>query len=87
MYDKLSDMGYTHEKVNHSVEFVNADGSKTNKTEGHWRQMKSSLPTHGRRKYHYASYLAEFMYRYKYAGQNLFMVFIKHVSRAYNPMS
>ena len=41
--------GYEHKTVNHSVEFVSPEGYDTNKIEGHWRQMKVSLPTHGRK--------------------------------------
>ena len=58
-YSKLELQGYLHDTVNHSKEYVNANGRHTNKIEGHWRQMKVSLPTHGRRKFHYSYYLAE----------------------------
>jgi len=34
-YDVLNELGYTHCKVNHSVEYVNEDGDHTNKIEGH----------------------------------------------------
>ena len=34
-------------------EFKNEDGDHTNKIEGHWKQMKASFPTHGRKKQHY----------------------------------
>ena len=54
----------TYITVNHSAEFVNENGDNTNKTEGHWRQLKANLPTHGRQKYHYSTYLAEFMWRH-----------------------
>lgn len=84
-YDCLSDLGYKHESVNHSVHFVNDSGAHTNKIEGHWRQMKSSLPTHGRRKYHYASYLSEFLYRYKHRNMDIFAEFICDVAEIYNP--
>ena len=49
-YTNLSINGYVHKSVNHSEEFVNEDGDHTYKIERHWRQMKASLPTHGRRK-------------------------------------
>ena len=55
-YCNLEKHGYKHETVNHSKEFVNDEGGHTNKIEGHRRQMKVSLPTHGRRKHHYSSY-------------------------------
>ena len=45
-YINLEKHGYVHKTVNHSVEFVNDEGFHTNKIEGHWRQMKASLPSH-----------------------------------------
>ena len=64
-----------HKTVNHSVEFVNSEGYDTNKIEGQWRQMKVSLPTHGRKKEHYSPYLAEFIWRYVNRDKDLFRVF------------
>ena len=52
-YSKLSENGYLHETVNHSKEFVNSNGFNTNKQEGHWRHMKTSLPIFGTRKQHF----------------------------------
>ena len=73
----LDKYGYTHETVNHSHEFVNDEGAHTNKIEGHWRQLKASLPTHGRRKHHYSSYLGEFIWRYSHRGDDLFWTFLE----------
>ena len=53
-YINLDKYGYTHETVNHFQEFVNDEDAHNNKIEGHWRQLKASLPTHGRRKHHYS---------------------------------
>lgn len=78
-YKCLEDYGYHHESVNHSKGFVNESGSHTNKIEGHWRQLKASLPTHGRRKCHYDYYIAEFLYRYSHAGEDIFSAFIKDI--------
>lgn len=47
---------------NYIFEFVNDEGFHTNKTEGHRRQMKASLQSHGRKKEQYSSYLAEFIW-------------------------
>jgi len=69
--------------VNHSVEFVSPEGYDTNKIEGYWRQMKVSLPTHGRKKEHYSSYLAEFLWRYINSGKDLFFGFLKDVASVY----
>ena len=60
------------ESLNHSVTFVNSDGHHTSKIEGHWRHAKAVLPSFGRRKYHVASYLAEFMWRYEHKGDDCF---------------
>ena len=74
-YVNLEKYGYEHKTVNHSVEFVNSESYDTNKIEGHWRQMKVSLPTHGKKKEHYSSYLAEFIWRYMNREKDLFFVF------------
>jgi len=82
-YVNLEKYGYEHKTVNHSVEFVNEEGYDTNKIEGQWRQMKVSLPTHGRKKEHYSSYLAEFIWRHINRGKDLFFVFLKDVGSVY----
>ena len=45
--------------------------------------MKVHLPTHGRKKEHYSSYLAEFIWRYVNNGKDLFKVFLKDVAQVY----
>ena len=84
-YTNLSINGYVHKSLNHSEEFVNEDGDHTNKIEGHWRQMKASLPTRGRRKFHYSYYLAEFLWRYKHFNDDPFMAFLNDIKKVYNP--
>ena len=80
----LEKYGYQHRTVNHSVEVVNSEGYDTNKIEGQWRQMKVSLSaTHGRKKEHYSSYLAEFIWRYVNRDKDLFRVFLKDVAFVY----
>lgn len=39
-YGKLESMGYKHETVNHSKEFVTRDGKHSNKVESNWRPLK-----------------------------------------------
>jgi hypothetical protein len=39
-YGKLNEMGYVHEVVNHSKEFVTKEGVHTNRFESMWRPMK-----------------------------------------------
>ena len=74
---------YTHETVNYSQEFVNDEGAHSNEIEEHWRQLKASLPTHGRRKHHYLSYLGEFIWRYNHRGDDLFWTFLEDVKYLY----
>jgi len=55
-----------------------------NKHEGHWRQMKVHLPTHGRKKELFSWYLAEYFWRYYVnRGKDLFKLFLKDVARVY----
>ena len=82
-YANLGKHGYIHKTVNHSTEFVNKEGFLTNKIEGHWGQMKAKLPTHGRKKEYYSSYLAEFKWRYVHRGEDLWRVFLDDVKRIY----
>ena len=44
-YDKLSELGYIHESVNHKREFVSSDCSivHTNTIEHLWRTLKSKI--------------------------------------------
>ena len=81
-YINLEKHGYAHKTVNHSIEFVNDEGFH-NKIEGPWRQMKANLPSHGRKKEHYSSYLAEFIWRYVHRGEDLFWVFLDDVKLPY----
>ena len=71
-YINLEKYGYVHKTVNHSKEFVDEDGDNTNKIEGHWR-VKANLSTHGRRKNHYSTYFAEFMWRYIHKEEDPFL--------------
>jgi hypothetical protein len=41
-YRGLEDCGFTHKWVNHSKEFVAADGTHTNSVEGLWKQIKTT---------------------------------------------
>jgi len=69
-------IGYEHEKVNHSQTFVNpVNRAHTNTIEGVWSHLKRLLGTiyHGVWKKYLKYYLAEFVYRYNYRNvPNLF---------------
>ena len=43
VYRNLEDIGYGHEIVNHSVEFVNENGAHTNTIEGFWGVWKANF--------------------------------------------
>lgn len=47
-YAGLSQQGYIHKTVNHSVEFVAADGTNTQQIESRWNALKRFLPTTGK---------------------------------------
>ena len=83
-YSNLAQHGYHHETVNHSIEFKNANGFHTNTIEGHWRHLKASLPQYSRKKAHYESYLAAFLYRYQHPDGEMFASFIRDVANVYN---
>ena len=59
-YSRLSEEGYIHETVNHSVEFVTEKGQHTNTIESTWCALKKSLPRYGTNKDLYNSYFAEY---------------------------
>lgn len=62
-YDCLTDEGYEHLKVNHSLTFVDPDtGCHTNTIESTWRHVKATLPTYNR-KADFKFYLAMYMFR------------------------
>ncbi|GFS92362.1 putative transposase-like protein [Trichonephila clavipes] len=49
-YKKLSERGYHHLTVNHSLEFVDSEtGAHTNTIEVTWRHFKASLPEYNQR--------------------------------------
>jgi len=47
--------------------------------------MEAGLPTHGREKEHYSSYLAEFKWRYIHSGEDLWKVkvFLRDIEKIY----
>ena len=69
--------------MNHSKEFVNKEGNHTNKIEGQWRHMKTSMPRFGVRKHMYSGYLAEFLWRYLHKEEDLFEVFVNDIRKVY----
>ena len=80
-------VGYTHEVVNHTESFVNDNGGHTNTIEGSWFHIKRSLPASGTRKNLLANYFAVFIWRRKYAKDNNFNTFLRHVGEVFDPTS
>lgn len=63
-YKNINREGYHHLTVNHSLNFVNPRTQAHIQTiERTWREVRQSIPKHGRRKYHYHGYLAEFQFQ------------------------
>ena len=71
-----------HEKVNHSIEFKNANGYYTNTIEGSWRHLKRSLPIN-LRPGNYENYVAEFLWRKVNRGNDLFVAFMQDIAFFY----
>ena len=70
-YRKLSDEGFVHATVNHSIEFKAPDGTHTNLIECMWRHFKACHSTHGKQYHLIAGRLALFMLRHRCKAQNL----------------
>nr|XP_027219207.1 uncharacterized protein LOC113811624 [Penaeus vannamei] len=70
-YNCLSDEGFEHLTVNHSYHFVDPDTQAHTKTiEQQWREAKRKVPLCGRRKKHFAGYLARCMFLMHYQDLN-----------------
>ncbi|GBM03031.1 hypothetical protein AVEN_14544-1 [Araneus ventricosus] len=89
-YSCLSDEGFKHLTVNHSVTFVDLDtGAHTNAVEGTWSVLKRSL--HGTN--HVAGEFDAYMAEYIWRRQNNFRItqnvqrFCRAISRAFPPQS
>ena len=74
-YRKLPSLGYKHEWVNHSVEYVRSDNSniRTNQIEGLWGTVKRGLPSSG--PYNLEDYLSFFQWfcNLKFEGMKPFL--------------
>lgn len=87
-YSCLSDHGFHHLTVNHSINFVDPSDKSihTNTVERLWREVKAKVPLYGRRKKHFVGYLARSMFMLAHKEQDKrFHVFLKEVAELYNP--
>lgn len=62
-YKRLSRLGYRHASVNHSVEFVSADGIHTQRIESQWRAVRRKFTRGGIRHDDIPIYLHEYIWR------------------------
>ena len=78
-YRSLSELGYRHETVNHSLTFVNEEtGYSTNRIEGLWSHLRRSFPTNGVRQRFLKQYIACFVM--KSTGKLGFNTFLNDVT-------
>ncbi|GFR95802.1 hypothetical protein ElyMa_004437700 [Elysia marginata] len=84
-YGRLSEVGFQHGTVNHSLHFVDpASGVHTNTIESTWWAVKRSLPPTHTRKQYLGTHLAEYIWRRKYKNERcLFSLFLKEIVRVY----
>lgn len=81
-YFSLNGRGYTHDTVNHSVEFKYDSGCCTNTIEGLWGVAKLRIKKKGVLKENLLVIVDEFMYRYRFGHENgdIFYLFIDDIS-------
>ena len=87
-YSCLEEEGFRHLTVNHSVNFVDPLDKKThtNTIERLWREAKAKVPLYGRRKKHFAGYLARSMFLMAYKEENKrFHAFLLEAASLYSP--
>ena len=84
-YSRLSEEGYLHLTVNHSIEFKSSKEACTNNIESTWNAVKKSLPKFGTRKHIYDTYFAEYCIRKQYLkpSSDRFLKFFELISEVY----
>lgn len=77
-YDCLTNAGFNHLTVNHSINFVDPDtGAHTQSIERTWREVRSNISKYGTRESHLISYLAEYMFKRAHPLQERIYEFFK----------
>jgi len=86
-YDCLSSEGFVHESVNHSKNFVDPHSrAHTQNIERIWREVRGGIPRFGRKEAHMVGYLAEFLFKRKYADyRERVHAFFTVVGQLYSP--
>ena len=85
-YDKLGDMGYRHDRVNHARKVYVSGNVHTNTIEGFWTHMKRGVSGvyRGVSSKHLQSYLDEYVFRYNNRDntRGMFNAFLDRVEKA-----
>jgi len=85
-YNCLQSEGYQHLTVNHSYNFVDPDTkAHTQHIERAWRETRGNIPRYGIRKKHYATYIAEFLFKQKYPFTERIQAFFDIMAKYYLP--
>ena len=84
-YKCLDKLGYKHQTVNHSENFVDPkSGACTNLIENRWWCIKRQLPSTHTRSKNFEKHLCEYMWRTLYGDKDdLFEAFIKDICKVY----
>ena len=86
-YNGIKDLpeGYTHLTVNHSEYYKDPNsGCCTNTIEATWRHLKRGMPLNVRQN-GYEGHLAEYLWRKKHRGQDIFMCLLDDISKYHVP--
>lgn len=83
-YHQLKNYNYTHKIVNHTENFVDAHtGTHTQNIEHLWRDIRHNIPRFGIKKYHYDSYLAEFIFKRRFQYHDRIDKFFEIMAKLY----
>ena len=83
-YEKLGKLGYVHQTVNHSEEFVTETGVHTQGIERSWRDAKSWVLRSGNKEELYHKYLARYLFARAFpVKQESFHTFLKYAAMLY----
>ncbi len=84
-YDTLGQEGYTHLKVNHSIQFANPEtGANTSHIENEWRHAKQAQPSYGPVHAHVASYVLQYLWKSKVTNLDHFKSFPNTVVQTFD---
>ena len=87
-YNRLNQLGFQHETVNHSINFVDPNtGAHTNGIEGHWRHAKQrSKRQYGTHRSMMDSYMCEWMWRQRNRDERcLFEKMLSDIAKYWPP--